>query len=193
MYRIGDLVHGGRESRVSQNARCDEGTPVSVNAGSDGGPPCGHNRCVRIAITGVNLPGRVFCNPDGSTIENVHVGLQMRRDPAHLVRADEREARWEVDVEVVRKDALLDFRGPAVQGKRGERFLYLTWGDVSSDGEFEMFRRAKLMLDRVAPDLIGPATKTGRLAAKVDLTGNDGGPRCARVDPPAIVWSVPEA
>ncbi len=27
-------------------------------------------------------------------------------------------------------DGSFDFRGPAVQGKRGERFIYLTWGDL---------------------------------------------------------------
>ena len=78
-----------------------------------------------------------------------------------------------------------------MQGKRGERFLYLTWGDVGPDGEFEMFRRAKLMLDRVDPQVMESATRTGTLAV-VDLTGGDGGPRCARADPPAITWSVPE-
>ncbi len=91
-------------------------------------------------------------------MENVHVGVQVRREPAQLFGADETETRWEVDVEVVRRDAAFDFRGPAVQGKRGERFIYLTWGDVSPDGGFEMFRRAKLMLDRVASDLIESAT-----------------------------------
>jgi hypothetical protein len=147
---------------------------------------------VRISITGVNLPGRVFCRADGSAMENVHVGLQVRRDPAQLFPGDAAEARWDVDVEVVRKDGVVDFRGPAVQGKPGERFIDLTWGDVGSAGEFEMFRRAKLMLSRVAPELIESAASTGSLAANVDLTGGDGGPRCARVDPPAVSWSVPE-
>jgi hypothetical protein len=148
---------------------------------------------VRVAITGVNLPGRVFCRPDGSSMDNVHVGVQMRRDPAQLVPADESETLWEVDVEVVRKDGALDFRGPAVQGKRGDRFIYLTWGNVSADNEFEMFRRAKLMLDRVEPELIESALEAGCLGAVVDLTDDRGGPRCARVDPPAVAWSVPEA
>jgi hypothetical protein len=147
---------------------------------------------MRVAITGVNLPGRVFCRPDGSLMENVHVGVQIRRDPAHLVRADASEAHWEVDVEVVRSAGAVDFRGPAVQGKRGDRFVYLTWGDVSSAGGFEMFRRAKLMLDRIEPELVASALAGGCLAATVDLTGGDGGPRCARVDPPAITWLVPE-
>jgi hypothetical protein len=126
-------------------------------------------------------------------MDNVHVGVQVRRDPAHLVRADESETLWEIDVEVVQKDGLADFRGPAVQGKRGDRFIYLTWGNVSLDDEFEMFRRAKLMLDRVEPGLIEAAVKTGCLAVRVGLTGSDGGPRCARVDPLTAEWFVWEA
>ena len=123
-------------------------------------------------------------------MDNVHVGVQMRRDPAQLVRADESETLWEVDVEVVQKDGSLDFRGPAVQGKQGDRFIYLTWGHVSPDNDFEMFRRAKLMLNRVEPAFVETAIETGGLAAVVDLTGDDGGPRCARVDPPAVAWSA---
>ena len=148
---------------------------------------------MRVVITGVNLPGRVFCRPDGSEMENVHVGVQLRRDPAQLVRGDATEARWELDVDVVDKDGLLDFRGPAVQGKRGERFIYLTWGNVDATNGFEMFRRAKLMLDRIDPELIESAARDGHLAATVDLTDDRGGPRCARVDPPALAWSVPPA
>ena len=126
-------------------------------------------------------------------MDNVHVGVQLRRDPAQLVRADEPEARWDVDVEIIRKDGALDFRGPAVQGKRGDRFIYLTWGNVGPNDDFEMFRRAKLVLDRVEPELIESAALAGRLDVVVDLTGGDGGPRCARVDPPAIAWSVSAA
>lgn len=147
---------------------------------------------MRVTITGINLPGRLFCRPDGSTMDNVHVGLQLRRSPAQMVRADESETRWEIDVEVTRRNGVLDFRGPAVEGRRGDRFVYLTWCDVGSDGAFEMLRRAKLSLDRIDPARIESAVETGRLAATVDLTGDDGGPRCARVDPPAVEWSVPE-
>jgi len=148
---------------------------------------------VRVAIHGINPPGRVFCRPDGSAMDNVHVGVQIGRDPAQLARADESGARWEVDVDVVRKEGALDFRGPAVQGKRGDRFIYLTWGNVGPGGGFEMFRRAKLMLDRVEPGLILSAMEAGLLEAVVDLTDDRGGPRCARVDPPALVWSVRRA
>ena len=91
--------------------------------------------------------------------------------------ADRTRASWTVDVDVVRHDGGLDFRGPAVQGRRGERFVYLTWGNVDADGGFEMFRRAKLMLDRIDPVVLAGPRRAGGLRARVDLTGDDGGPR----------------
>jgi len=124
-------------------------------------------------------------------MDNVHVGIQLRRDAAQLIRADALEAAWETDVDVVRHGGALDFRGPAVQGRVGDRFVYLTWGNVHPGVGFETFRRAKLMLNRVEPELMESAVKAGCLEAVVDLTDDRGGPRCARVDPPAVVWSVP--
>lgn len=122
---------------------------------------------------------------------NVHVGVQVGKEPADLVKADASEARWEIDIDAVVRDGQLDFRGPVVHGKRGERFIYLTWGEVSRHDEFEMFRRAKLMLNRIDETVMESALLDGRLLARIDLTGDDGGPRCARVDPPAIEWAVP--
>jgi hypothetical protein len=56
-----------------------------------------------------------------------------------------------------------------------------------------MFRRAKLMLDRVDQALVSEADRDGRsLVADVSLTDERGSPRCARVDPPAVRWSVAE-
>ena len=145
---------------------------------------------MRLEVTGVHLPGREFCRPDGSVMDNVHVGVQLQRDPAHLIGADANEATWVLDVDVLRTDHGFDFRGIAVQGKRGERFIYLTWGNVDAAKHFEMFRRAKLMLDRIDPDVIESATRSDGLGAQVDLTDAHGGPRCARVDPPAVVWAA---
>jgi Family of unknown function (DUF5990) len=47
-----------------------------------------------------------------------------------------------------------------VQGRPGDRFIYLTWGDVGDDGTFRMF-----------------------------LTDECGGPTCARLKPPALTLS----
>ncbi|QYG90997.1 monooxygenase [Iamia sp. SCSIO 61187] len=145
---------------------------------------------MRITIIGVNAPGREFCRPDGSVMTNVHVGVQLGQEPTNLVCADTDPATWKLDVDVADRDGDADFRGPAVQGRRGDRFVYLTWGELGSSGDFEMFRRAKLMLNRIDVTIVERARKAEHLVARVDLTGGDGGPRCARVDPPAIAWSV---
>jgi hypothetical protein len=131
---------------------------------------------VRVVITGRRLPGR---NCGG--YRNVHVGLQVGSRPDGLVAGDAAEARWEADVRVVEIDDERDFRGPAVHGKRGERFLYLTWGEF--DGrDFAMFRRAKLMLADVP--------RADEVHAEVDLTDDRGMPCCARLHDPVIRWTA---
>jgi Family of unknown function (DUF5990) len=145
---------------------------------------------VEIVIRGHNLPGRRFWN-EGEPLENVHVGVQVRGDPVGLVAGDAASAEWRVDVRAETAEGRLDFKGPAVHGPRGQRFLYLTWGDVDDDGAFTMFRRAKLMLDQVEPALVRDALARQRpLHATIDLTDARGGPRCARVDRPALSWTV---
>lgn len=126
---------------------------------------------MRLVIRGHHLPGRSF-----ESFTNVHVGLQVGREPSGLVAGDAEAASWETEIHVVDGD----YRGPAVQGRRGDRFVYLTWGEVSGD-EFTMFRRAKLMLDDVAM-----AGAQEVVTVEVDLTAADGTPRCARLLPPAV-------
>ncbi len=147
---------------------------------------------MRVRVVGEALPGRSFPRAEGGIYENVHVAVQDGRDPVGLVPGDAKGATWDVDVRVVTADdGHVDFRGSAVHGTRGDRFLYLTWGDVGDDGSFEMFRRAKLMLDRVDPAVMHRAIDNPHgLTAKVQLTDAKGGPRCARVDPPAVTWTV---
>ena len=77
-----------------------------------------------------------------------------------------------------------------MHGKKGDRFLYVTWADRVG-GHFHMFRRGKLMLDRIDPAVVTSAVEGGgTLVATVSLTDEKGGPRCARYDPPAIAWTV---
>lgn len=134
---------------------------------------------------GLNLPGRNWC-----TYENIHVGVQCKAEVVGLLPADVEEAVWEVEVSPHNGD----FRGPYVQGRPGERFLYLSWGTVANDGTFEMFRRAKLMLGLIDGEVLATAARPGRrLQATLSLTGADGGPRCAALRPPAISWSAAPA
>ncbi|MBA2953878.1 hypothetical protein GON03_06065 [Nocardioides sp. MAH-18] len=127
---------------------------------------------MRIVIEGRDLPGRTF-----AAYADVHVALQVGSEPVGAVPGDASSARWETEVQAVDGD----LRGPAVHGRRGERFLYLTWGAPTSEG-WDMFRRAKLMLADA------PVVADGTVVATVSLTDEQGGPRCARVRPPAIEW-----
>jgi hypothetical protein len=130
---------------------------------------------MRIVIKGHSLPGR-RCGEH----TNAHVALQVGSRPEGLVPGDALEAEWTTDVRVISHDDGRDFRGPAVHGKRGERFLYLTWGDVDGPA-FAMFRRAKLMLDDLPAD-------AEAAVVHVELTAADGTPSCARLRDPAVRW-----
>ena len=136
-----------------------------------------------LQIQGHHLPGRVWRSRD-EYYDNIHVGVQIGKQPSELVRGDAATSSWSLPIEVVAREGGLDFRGPAVQGKRGDRFVYLTWGDVDEDGSFAMFRRAKLMLADL--EALVEGGDTGRVIARVDLTDACGAPRCARLTPPAL-------
>ena len=143
---------------------------------------------MRVIIHGHDLPGVEFVS-DGVPLHNVHVAVQVGDDPMGPVRGDAESARWEIDLRAVVADGVVDLRGPAVHGKKGNRFFYLTWGDVGSDGSFTMFRRAKLMLADIEPELLAAAAcDDGVLVASLPLTDERGCPRCARVKPPVISW-----
>jgi hypothetical protein len=147
---------------------------------------------MRIRIDGIDLPG----NRDGGMgggvaglrFGNVHVGVQRGSDVVELVPADAGSATWAFDVTSRDVDGLLDVGGPWVHGRPGARFLYLSWGNVDSDG-FAMFRRAKLMFGDVPTGVLRAAHDgDGRLVGRLGLTDACGDPRCARVRPPDITW-----
>ena len=142
---------------------------------------------VQVRIEGRELPGREF-PPDRG---NVHVGLQRRREPVELVPGDAESATWSFECRTTETPDGLDVTGPHIQGRRGDRFVYLTWGTVDGAGAFEMFRRAKLMLDAVDPSTLAAADAPGRqLVGRLGLTDSRGGPLCAAVRPPLIEWSA---
>jgi len=146
-----------------------------------------------VEIEGSDLPGR-RCgpNPEGGWYENIHVGISRRSVAIELVPGDAASATWRFDVTVRGAgDAALDFGGPFVHGKRGERFLGLRWGAVGDDGAFLLFRGAKLRLSDVDPALVHQALLPGRhLVGRLGLTDAKGQPRCASVRPPVVTWSV---
>jgi hypothetical protein len=144
-----------------------------------------------VRIEGSDLPGRgAGAEAERLRLGNAHVGVQRKSDVVERVPVTAEHARWEFEVATREVDGLLDVGGPWVHGRPGARFLYLSWGAV--DGEaFAMFRRAKLLFGDIPTDLLRRAHDgEGVLVARLGLTGADGGPRCARVRPPDITWSL---
>jgi hypothetical protein len=134
---------------------------------------------VRIRIVGTDLPGR-DCPPghDFPGYANVHVGMQTKRRPPELLDlqpGDAAQATWTVDCEVNGSD----IRGPYIQGRPGERFIYLNWGSVDGDGRMDMFRRAKLMLADVPDDVLAKAATKGVLVGRLGLSDAKAN-RCVR-------------
>ena len=128
---------------------------------------------MHVRIEGFEMPGG-----------DVHVGVQRGKEVVDLFRGDAPSAEWSFDVTVKPFDGGLDFGGPYVHGKRGDRFLYLSWG-VLEAGTFRMFRRAKLLFADAPADVLAG----GAVTCRVRMTDSCGNPRCARVKPPDAIWS----
>jgi hypothetical protein len=136
-----------------------------------------------------NLPG-TEC--DGRT--GVRLGVQKERDVIEDVPADTEEARFTLPLRVLSRSQTRqsDFRGPFVQGKVGERFIYLCWG-VRVGQTWEGFRRAKLLLRHLDQKLVQQALSTGQpIHVYLDMTDDRGGPLTASIKEDVIVWRLEE-
>ncbi len=149
-----------------------------------------------VVIEGSSLPG-LICPPDAAgEHHNIHVALctKSRERPTLVipgkpwlvtepVPGDAPSARWEAPVTVRRDEDGFDFSGPYVRGDRGDRHLFLAWGDVHGDGTLRLVRGSKLGLTGVDPRLVEEAMRAGhRLVARIRLTGTRG--------EPALTWSA---
>jgi hypothetical protein len=159
-----------------------------------------------VLIDGFDLPG-LTCDPGpGLQVHRTaHVALSGRDDERtsldmpgrggaraiEPVPGDAASAQWEAEVTVRSGDDGFDFGGPFVRGGREDRHLGLAWGDLPGDGTLRLFRGAKLRLVDVDAGLIEAAMRPGhRLVARIRLADGKGNPVCARVNPPALTWSV---
>jgi hypothetical protein len=148
---------------------------------------------LRVRIDGHDLPGRSCAPGPGLSYQNVHVGVQRRGksdDLLGLVAGDADSATWTLECTVTPGPGGSDLKGAYIQGPPGGRFIYLSWGSVAGGGSFRMFRRAKLWLDTVPPDVLRDAIDRGVLVGRVGLADRQGNPLCASVRPPTITWSA---
>jgi hypothetical protein len=150
---------------------------------------------MQLRIEATDFPGR-SCGPgpdrpDGH--RNINVGVQRRGRPAailDLTPGDAEAAAWVLDCTVAAAAGGPDLTGAYIQGPPGGRFIYLSWVTLDDDAVPTMFRRAKLWLNAIGPEIIEAASSKGALVGRLGLSGEDGRPVCASVRPPLIEWSA---
>lgn len=135
------------------------------------------NTQLTLEWTCVDLP---VCPP------GTEVGLQRGKEEvvdAQSVKADSLHFRFEVTV----KPEGQDFAGPYVQGKRGERFIYLVWGT-----QFQKIGRSKIGLNTTLPwTLVEECLAHGKpLHATIRLRNEKGQPALASLKPETVAWRV---
>ena len=98
---------------------------------------------------------------------------------------------FHTEVEVRTSDSDPDFAGEHVHGRRGDRFIYLSWGLPDQTEPFVMFARAKIKLAHIPPELLERALeRRPALRAEMQATNVKGQPASGTIKPPAIVWSI---
>ena len=144
---------------------------------------------VGVQLVCESLPPNRFDGCDGRT--DIRATLQTKDGHETGTSAANNSLKW--TTEIIAKtaaDGSLDFSGPAVHGKRGERFFYLSWSGERA-GQRAMFRRMKIHLRTVTEAQIAYAAKSGgTLVARVHAVAKDGGPACASVPLLGDGWKV---
>jgi hypothetical protein len=143
---------------------------------------------VPVRIVGRRLPGLTWSGRSG-----IHIGVVQRGgEVVKVVPGDMGEAIFDLEVEVeVDEAGAPDVKGVFVHGRRAERFLYLTWGEVDAEGAFAAFRRLRLHLSPLAEELQKKGLRAERRAeAFLELTDTKGRPIAASVRPPWVYWRV---
>jgi uncharacterized protein DUF5990 len=121
----------------------------------------------------------------------VDFGLQLGRSATstlvQIQRSTGEDLRFEFPLSIVTAEGsdTPDFRGPASQGRNGERFVYLCIGRYAGQADSPWARRLKVPLTRITGALLQRALQrpSAVLEARVPGTARDGGPNAATVKP----------
>ncbi|MEJ0099828.1 MAG: DUF5990 family protein [Pseudomonadota bacterium] len=101
---------------------------------------------------------------------------------------------FDFTIDVVPDSTVVGFRlaGPAVQGRAGERFVYLGTGTYAGQVDSPIGRRAKIRLEGITRKLIAAskAKRAGLLEVQFAGTDSKGGPTCATVPLSGKGWYV---
>lgn len=134
-----------------------------------------------------HLPGTSFAD-----YEPVYLGIQKGNEVIEAVPGNLEQVIFRPTFRIARQpDGSPNFRGPFAKGTLQERFFYLSWGVMHDDGQFQMFRRAKIHLNHLTWEQVSAAVSNDRpLKVVIDMTGKKGDPICASIRPDRAKWEV---
>lgn len=126
---------------------------------------------------------------------NILWALQLGRDETvkpSLITKNLISFDFTVDVVEDSSTAGFRLRGPAVQGRPGERFVYLRIGAYAGQAGATAGWRAKIGLEGISGTLVRAlkAKRSGMLEVEFAGTGPKGGPACATVPLLGAGWHV---
>jgi hypothetical protein len=126
---------------------------------------------------------------------NILWALQLGRDEiAQPSYSTNSRIRFDFTVEVVDDSSKGTFRlrGPAVQGRPGERFVYLRIGTYAGQTGTDVARRAKIGLEGITLKLLDAVRSRRGGVLEVQFAGTDskGGAACATVPLLGKGWHV---
>jgi hypothetical protein len=132
-----------------------------------------------------HLPGIRFAD-----YEPVYLGIQKGNEVIEAAPGNRKQVIFRPAFKVgTQPDGSPNFLGPFAKGTPQERFFYLSWGVMTEDGRFEMFRRAKIHLNHLTQEQIGNALSDNRpIQVSIDMTDRKGGPLCASVRKDVAKW-----
>jgi hypothetical protein len=121
--------------------------------------------------------------------------LQLRRDEIVKPTINTKKfISFDFTVEVVEDSSAAGFRlrGPAVQGRPGERFVYLRSGAYAGQTGTTIARRAKIGLEGISHKLVEAVNAKRSALLEVQFAGTDskGDPTCATVPLLKPGWHV---
>lgn len=123
--------------------------------------------------------------------KGVDFALQLGKSPAASLAQKQNSAgnelRFEFPLSIVMAEGseVPDFRGPACQGPKGGRFIYLCSGRSAGQFHSPWNRRLKVPLSGITRELVERASqdRSAVLETRVPGSARDGGPSAATVKP----------
>ncbi|MEO8362320.1 MAG: DUF5990 family protein [Vicinamibacteria bacterium] len=132
----------------------------------------------------------IVVDPPGGVLFALQRGKGSQGRPVSAIKADGHDLSFDFEINVVVTGGAVHCSGDFVQGKPGERFVYINSGTLA--GEHSPWtRRAKITLESLSAATVERAlAMSGSVESRFQGTARDGGPSCATVPLVGGGWTL---